>query len=203
MFFGLSFFLETWLKLSLFGGNDKNCNICLASAHYHIWHIVFVARSIKKSESFVFQWKVEFGKLPSFSINLFFRNNVWNTCLFPSLHLIWLRVLFDPQKLLLINFLQFLHDVTCECGFAWVYVANKHNIYVLLSQKACAKVLWRIPVSAEKFLNINLRIPRPNYNFFLFFDLFYWFWLLLLFGRIRILVFLFVLLKIVSHLFLL
>lgn len=132
MLLGLAFLLKSGLKLSFLCRYNKNSYISLTCSHDHIRHIVFVSRGIEKGKSLLLQRKVEFGKLPSFAIHLFFRNYIRNTCLFPRLHLIWLSILFDPQKLLLINFLKLLHNIASKSRFSGVYMSYEDDVDVLL-----------------------------------------------------------------------
>ena len=103
VFFGLTFLLKTRLELSLFGRDDQNSHICLTGSHDHVGHIVFMSRSIEKSKSFVFQEKVHLSILSGFSINSLFRNDVRDSCIFPSFHLVLFDFSLVPCQFLLIN----------------------------------------------------------------------------------------------------
>ena len=177
MLLSLTLFFKSRLKLSLFSGNNKHCNIGLACAHNHIWNIVFMSWSIKQSKSSFFKGKHHFWTLNSFASFPFIRINICNECKFPGLHIILLRFLFIACKLLLIYLFKFFHDIASQGRFSWIDMPNEDQIGILFSKRLFIRItLPLVLFNRYLFSSFSGIIFPNNLNFFFRFFLFgFWY----------------------------
>ena len=168
MFFGLSIFFKTWLKLSLFCWYYQHCHISLTCTHDHIGNVVFVARGIKKSEPLLVKNEIDFCVFPSFSIFFLLRDDINQTSIFPSLHLILFGFFFVQSYFLLINLLQLFHNVSSQCWLSRIHMTYKHYVSVLFGQYSSIDVFFLIPFGAEQLLEVDFGIAWSNNNWFFF-----------------------------------
>lgn len=178
LFSGLSIFLKTYLKFSIFSWNNKNSNVCLTRTHDHISHIISMTWAIKNSEPSFSLIKNKFCILNCNSSQSFCWIDISNFSKFPIFDLIFLLLLFFfLYQLLLVSF---VHYVLSKCWFSRVNMPDKNQIYVLFSEYLKICVFICRPFFSQKFIQIYYRF-LSIYCFLPFFKLclLSWDWLIL------------------------
>ena len=132
MFSCLTFFYKARLKLSRLSRNNQNSNIGLTCSHDHVRHKVFMPRSIKESKSPDSIRKVQLCVFDGNTFQSLSWVNIRNASQFPRLHVILFSIELGSGPLLFIHLIEFLENVSSECGLTGVNMTDENDVGVFL-----------------------------------------------------------------------